>query len=104
MDVRKFFGLLLKQNRYLLEQLFSPLISCGALKAITDQYMPVIHVFAIIGLLIFGGNWQDMITTGKAFMGQKLATAVCASEVGVFAGESPVGRVRRFTTESPYEG
>ncbi|MEP1487333.1 MAG: heparan-alpha-glucosaminide N-acetyltransferase domain-containing protein [Algibacter sp.] len=27
----------------------------------------VIHVFAIIGLLIFGGNWQDMILTKNAF-------------------------------------
>lgn len=27
----------------------------------------VIHVFAIIGILIFGGNWQDMILTKEAF-------------------------------------
>lgn len=36
--------------------------------------MIVIHVFAIIGILIFGGNWQDMILTGESFMAGKLAT------------------------------
>jgi uncharacterized membrane protein len=37
-------------------------------------HMLVIHVFAIIGMFIFGGNWQDMIVTGKGFMSQKLIT------------------------------
>ena len=37
-------------------------------------HMIVIHVFAIIGLLIFGGNWQDMIITGKGFMSETLKT------------------------------
>ena len=37
-------------------------------------HMLVIHVFAIIGILIFGGNWQDMILTGESFMAGKLAT------------------------------
>ena len=32
----------------------------------------VIHVFAIIGMLIFGGNWQDMILTADVFMNSKL--------------------------------
>ena len=26
-----------------------------------------LHVFAIIGILIFGGNWEDMILTKEAF-------------------------------------
>jgi len=34
----------------------------------------VIHVFAIIGMLIFGGNWQDMIITLEGFNNAKLAT------------------------------
>jgi len=34
----------------------------------------VIHVFAIIGMLIFGGNWQDMIITSEGFTNEKLAT------------------------------
>ncbi len=37
-------------------------------------HMIVIHVFAIIGMLIFGGDWQDMIITSKGFMSQKLIT------------------------------
>ncbi len=32
----------------------------------------VIHVFAIIGILIFGGNWQDMILTADVFKNEKL--------------------------------
>ena len=32
----------------------------------------VIHVFAIIGILIFGGNWKDMILTAEAFQNAKL--------------------------------
>ncbi len=34
----------------------------------------VIHVFAIIGMLIFGGNWQDMIITLEGFTNAKLST------------------------------
>lgn len=34
----------------------------------------IIHVLAIIGILIFGGNWQDMILTAEGFMGENLAT------------------------------
>jgi len=34
----------------------------------------VIHLFAIIGILIFGGNWEDMILTPQAFTTAKLAT------------------------------
>ena len=34
----------------------------------------VIHVFAIGGILIFGGNWQDMILDANSFMNAKLAT------------------------------
>ena len=30
-------------------------------------HMVVIHVFAIIGILIFGGNWQDMILIAEGF-------------------------------------
>ena len=37
-------------------------------------HMLVIHVLAIIGILIFGGNWQDMFITAKGFMQQKLST------------------------------
>lgn len=36
--------------------------------------MIVIHVLAIIGILIFGGNWQDMIVTSKGFMSETLKT------------------------------
>ncbi len=32
----------------------------------------VIHLFAIIGILIFGGNWQDMILTADVFKNAKL--------------------------------
>ena len=32
----------------------------------------VIHVLAIIGMLIFGGNWKDMILTADVFMNAKL--------------------------------
>ena len=32
----------------------------------------VIHIAAIIGILIFGGNWQDMILTSDVFMNAKL--------------------------------
>lgn len=31
------------------------------------MHILVIHVFAIIGILIFGGNWQDMILTKETF-------------------------------------
>ncbi len=34
----------------------------------------VIHVFAIIGIVLFGGNWQDMILTSEAFNSGSLAT------------------------------
>tara|TARA_R110000868_G_scaffold2277_13_gene17072 strand:- start:520 stop:1026 length:507 start_codon:yes stop_codon:yes gene_type:complete len=34
----------------------------------------VIHIAAIIGILIFGGNWKDMILTADVFMNEKLAT------------------------------
>lgn len=37
-------------------------------------HMLVIHILAIIGILIFGGNWQDMIVTGKSFMSETLKT------------------------------
>ncbi|WP_034041014.1 DUF1624 domain-containing protein [Wocania ichthyoenteri] len=32
----------------------------------------VIHVFAIIGILIFGGEWKDMILTAEVFQNAKL--------------------------------
>ena len=32
----------------------------------------IIHLFAIIGILIFGGNWQDMILTVDVFKNEKL--------------------------------
>lgn len=32
----------------------------------------VIHTFAIIGILIFGGNWKNMILTADVFMNAKL--------------------------------
>jgi hypothetical protein len=32
----------------------------------------VIHIAAIIGILIIGGNWQDMILTADVFMNEKL--------------------------------
>ena len=34
----------------------------------------VIHFLAILSMLVFGGNWQDMILTSKAFMSGTLAT------------------------------
>lgn len=34
----------------------------------------VIHVLAIIGILIFGGNWHDMILDAESFMKQNLST------------------------------
>lgn len=37
-------------------------------------HMIVIHVFAILSIFIFGGNWQDMIMTGKNFMDGNLKT------------------------------
>lgn len=37
-------------------------------------HMLVIHVFAILSIFIFGGNWQDMIMTGKNFMNGNLKT------------------------------
>lgn len=37
-------------------------------------HMLVIHILAIIGILIFGGNWQEMIVTGKSFMNETLKT------------------------------
>ncbi|GAB1856598.1 DUF1624 domain-containing protein [Flavobacteriaceae bacterium MHTCC 0001] len=33
----------------------------------------LIHVLAIIGILIFGGNWRDMILTNEVFQNAKLA-------------------------------
>lgn len=33
----------------------------------------LIHVLAIVGMLIFGGNWQDMILTADVFMNAKLS-------------------------------
>jgi uncharacterized membrane protein len=35
-------------------------------------HMIFIHTFAIIGILIFGGNWKDMIFTGSDFLQAKL--------------------------------
>jgi len=32
----------------------------------------VIHIFAIVGILIFGGNWHDMILTSDVFINKKL--------------------------------
>jgi|688.fasta_scaffold217755_2 uncharacterized membrane protein len=37
-------------------------------------HMLVIHVFAILSIFIFGGNWQDMIMTGENFMNGNLKT------------------------------
>lgn len=34
----------------------------------------VIHIAAIIGIIISGGNWRDMILTADVFMNEKLAT------------------------------
>ncbi len=35
-------------------------------------HIVVLHVLAIIGILIFGGNWKDMILTNEVFMNAKL--------------------------------
>ena len=37
-------------------------------------HMLVIHLFAIVGIFIFGGSWQDMIITAEGFMGKNLST------------------------------
>ena len=37
-------------------------------------HMLVIHILAIMAILIFGGNWQDMILTAEGFMNQNLQT------------------------------
>jgi len=37
-------------------------------------HMLVIHIFAILGILIFGGNWHNMIMTGKGFISENLKT------------------------------
>ncbi len=37
-------------------------------------HMLVIHLLAIVGMLIFGGNWKDMIITAEGFMNQNLST------------------------------
>jgi uncharacterized membrane protein len=37
-------------------------------------HMIVIHVLAIFGILIFGGNWQDMILTTEHFLNKNLST------------------------------
>jgi uncharacterized membrane protein len=34
----------------------------------------VIHVFAILGMLVFGGNWHDMILTAESFSSKNLST------------------------------
>lgn len=34
----------------------------------------VIHVFAILGIFIFGGNWRDMILTAESFGSKNLST------------------------------
>jgi uncharacterized membrane protein len=34
----------------------------------------VIHIFAIVGILIFGGNWHDMILTAGSFLNENLST------------------------------
>jgi hypothetical protein len=36
--------------------------------------MLVIHAFAIIGILIFGGNWRDMIITAEGLLKEELLT------------------------------
>ena len=38
------------------------------------MHMLVIHIFAIIGILLFSGNWQDMILSAENFKAGKLAT------------------------------
>ncbi len=37
-------------------------------------HMLVIHIFAIVGILIFGGNWRDMILDAESFSNGNLAT------------------------------
>ncbi len=37
-------------------------------------HMLVIHTLAILGIIIFGGNWRHMIITAKSFMDGDLAT------------------------------
>jgi uncharacterized membrane protein len=37
-------------------------------------HMLVIHILAIFGIILFGGNWQDMLITAQGFMDQKLST------------------------------
>jgi uncharacterized membrane protein len=37
-------------------------------------HMIVIHLLAIIGMVLFGGNWSDMILIGEEFLSGKLAT------------------------------
>ncbi|HSQ46593.1 MAG TPA: heparan-alpha-glucosaminide N-acetyltransferase domain-containing protein [Lutibacter sp.] len=37
-------------------------------------HMLVIHSLAIVGMLIFRGNWQDMILTAESFLGENLST------------------------------
>ena len=34
----------------------------------------VIHIVAIIGIFLFGGNWRDMILDAKSFINENLAT------------------------------
>ncbi len=36
-------------------------------------HMLVIHILAIVGMLIFGGNWKDMIITAEGFLKQNLS-------------------------------
>ncbi|MEP3836327.1 MAG: heparan-alpha-glucosaminide N-acetyltransferase domain-containing protein [Algibacter sp.] len=36
------------------------------------MHILVIHVLAIVGILLFGGNWQDMILTKEVFQNAKL--------------------------------
>lgn len=37
-------------------------------------HMLVIHVFAIVGMLIFGGDWHDMILNSESFQNNNLST------------------------------
>lgn len=37
-------------------------------------HMLMIHTFAIIGILIFGGNWRDMIITAEGLINEELIT------------------------------
>ncbi|HOY12345.1 MAG TPA: hypothetical protein PLY70_04360, partial [Saprospiraceae bacterium] len=36
------------------------------------MHMLVIHITAIIGILLFGGNWTEMILTAKSFLTEDL--------------------------------